>query len=160
MGITLQTPISVIDELFKQSFEIMKEEIVNSLTKLGEECIAKIRDRSQQESWIDHTGNLRSSIGYSVFNYGKKQIESAFNIVLSGNDGAQAGRNFIEECSKSYANCYALVVVAGMNYADRVESLDNKDVLASTELWAKSQVNDRIERAKKAAVSRINKLTI
>lgn len=160
MGITLQTPISVIDELFKQSFEIMKEEIVNSLTKLGEECIVKIRDRSQQESWIDHTGNLRSSIGYSVFNYGKKQIESAFNIVLSGNDGPQAGRRLIEECSKAYANCYALVVVAGMNYADRVEALENKDVLASTELWAKSQVDARIEQAKKIAINKINKLTI
>lgn len=160
MGITLVTPTSAVEKLLYQSFIIIKEEVIRALAKLGEESIAKVRDRSHDESWIDHTGNLRSSIGYSVFDYGRKQIESAFNIVLQGNDGPQAGRRLIEECAKEYAKCYALVVVAGMNYADRVESLENKDVLTSTELWAKAQIAQRLEQAKKAAIIRINNLTI
>lgn len=158
MGIRMTTPLSEVDEILYKSFEILKNKISNSLVKLGEECIAKIRDRSKEESWIDHTGNLRSSIGYAVYNYGIKQIESAFQIVRNGNEGSSEGKKMISQLGSEYSNAYALVVVAGMNYASYVEALENKDVLASTELWAKSIVDSRLKRAKKAAVEKINKL--
>ena len=125
---------------------------------MSEECIAKIRDRSGSESWYDQTGNLRSSIGYAVYNYGIKQIESAFQIVRNGNEGSSEGKKMISQLGSEYSNAYALVVVAGMNYASNVEALENKDVLASTELWAKSIVDARLKRAKKAAIEKINKL--
>ena len=60
--------------------------------------------------------------------------------------------------AKDYANVYALVVVAAMNYASHVEALESKDVLASTELWAKGVIDARLERAKKAAIDKIDKL--
>lgn len=158
MGIQMTTPLSEVDRILYKSFEILKNEITKCLVKLGDECIAKIRDRSKEESWIDRTGNLRSSIGYAVYDYGIKQIESAFQIVRNGNEGSSEGKKMISQLGSEYSNAYALVVVAGMNYASYVEALENKDVLASTELWAKSIVDARLERAKKAAIEKINKL--
>lgn len=154
----MTTPLSEVDRILYKSFEILKNEITKCLVKLGEECIAKIRDRSKEESWIDRTGNLRSSIGYAVYDYGIKQIESAFQIVRNGNEGSSEGKKMISQLGSEYSNAYALVVVAGMNYASYVEALENKDVLASTELWAKSIVDARLKRAKKAAIEKINKL--
>lgn len=154
----MTTPLSEVDRILYKSFEILKNEITKCLVKLGEECIAKIRDRSKEESWIDCTGNLRSSIGYAVYDYGIKQIESAFQIVHNGNEGSSDGKKMISQLGSEYSNAYALVVVAGMNYASYVEALENKDVLASTELWAKSIVDARLKRAKKAAIEKINKL--
>lgn len=158
MGIQMATPLSEVDRILYKSLEILKDEITKCLVKLGEECIAKIRDRSKEESWIDRTGNLRSSIGYAVYDYGIKQIESAFQIVRNGNEGSSEGKKMISQLGSEYSNAYALVVVAGMNYASYVEALENKDVLASTELWAKSIVDARLKRAKKAAIEKINKL--
>ena len=92
MGIKMTTPTSAIDKLLYKAFEILKNEIMMALSKLGEECVVKIRDRSKEESWIDHTGNLRSSVGYAIYDYGVKQIESAFEVVLNGTDGVSEGQ--------------------------------------------------------------------
>ena len=123
---------------FKAVVDIACFELKRTFARLGEECIIKVRDREPWESWIDRTGNLRSSIGYGVYDHGRKEIESTFKIVLQGTSGPQAGKQLLESLSKQYADTYALVVVAGMNYADEVEALENKDVLASAELYARS----------------------
>lgn len=156
----MTTPISAFDKFMNDAFNIIRNEITMCLTKLGEECIAKIRDRSGSESWFDQTGNLRSSIGYAVYDHGMQKIQSAFQIVMSGNDGSIAGRKMLRQLANDYSNAYALVVVAGMNYADYVESLKNKDVLASTELWAKGVIDARLERAMQSAVAKIDKLVL
>lgn len=62
----------------------------------------------------------------------------------------------IADLAKEYSQVYALVVVAAMNYADFVEAKENKDVLASTELWARSVVDGKLKLAVDKAVSRIN----
>lgn len=160
MGIKMTTPISAVDKLLYKSFEILKNEIMMALSKLGEECIVKIKDRSKEESWIDQTGNLRSSIGYATYDYGIKQIESAFHVVLNGTKGVSDGQKMISQLGREYSQVFALVVVAGMNYASHVEALESKDVLASTELWAKDVVNMRLERAKNKAIKEINELVI
>ena len=46
--------------------EIIKSLTIRALSELGEECVNRVRDRSGDESWYDHTGNLRSSVGYIV----------------------------------------------------------------------------------------------
>lgn len=160
MAIRMVTPASAVDKILYKAFEILKNEISMCLAKLGEECIAKIRDRSCEESWYDQTGNLRSSIGYAVYDHGVKLLQSAFRTVLQGSEGSSEGQKMISQLGKEYASTYALVVVAGMNYADHVEALENKDVLASTELWAKGVINARLERAKKSAIDKIYKLVI
>ena len=66
----------------------------------------------------------------------------------------------IADLSKEYSQVYALVVVAAMNYADFVEAKENKDVLASTELWARSVIDGKLKLAVDKAVSRINKIKL
>lgn len=156
----MTTSTSAIDRLFKKSFEIIKNEIFMAFTKLGEECVVKIRDRSQDESWYDHTSNLRSSIGYAIYDYGVKQIESAFNVVGSGSQGSTEGKRMVEQLAREYTNTFALVVIAAMNYAEYVEAIEGKDVLASTELWAKADVDKRLQRAKESAIRKINAIQI
>lgn len=137
---------------------ILQEEMFRALSYLGEQSIKRIRDRGPEESWFDQTGNLRSSIGYAVYGEGRKIIESAFEVVKDGNEGPSEGKRMIDELASKYAETFALVVVAGMEYADAVEARENKDVLASTELWAKAKVQEYIDRAKTRAENRIVKL--
>ena len=150
--------MSEIEAILTQSLQILRNEIVRSLSYLGEQCVTKVRDRSATESWIDQTGNLRSSIGYAIYERGRKEIESAFNIVKNGSEGVNEGRKMIDELAGLYSNTYALVVIAAMNYAEYVEAKDNKDVLASTELFARSEVGKYLTKAIKRAESKIKKL--
>lgn len=122
--------------------------------------MVRIRNRSAKESWIDHTGNLRSSIGFAVYEQGSKYMESAFSQVLRGTDGSAKGKKMINDLAKEYSRVYALVVVAGMEYAGEVEALESKDVLASTKIWATSIVEQRVKTAIDSAVNEINKWKI
>lgn len=158
MGIRMETPISEIVALFVQSQKIVREEIIRALSYLGEQCVIKVRDRSAEESWIDQTGNLRSSIGYAIYEEGKKEIESAFKVVKNGREGSDEGKKMIDELTGVYANTYALVVIAAMSYAEYVEAKDNKDVLASTELFARKEVGKYLTKAIKRAEEKISKL--
>ena len=160
MGIKLATSQSALNSFFETALAIIKQEILTAFAKLGEESNARVRDRSAEESWIDHTGNLRSSIGYGIFDYGRKQLESAFDSIGVGSNGSQEGRKMIANLAKEYSQVYALVVVAAMNYADFVEAKENKDVLASTELWARSVVDGKLKLAVERAVSRINQIKL
>jgi len=121
-GIKMTTSQKAIDNLFRDAAKIVSEEIINTLTYLGEQCVVKIRDRSGEDSWFDQTGNLRSSIGYGIYSYGRKQISSAFAQVLEGASGAAEGKKMIEELASHYATAYALVCVAAMSYAEYVEA--------------------------------------
>lgn len=150
--------MKAFDELMNAIPDIFYGEIVRAFSYLGEQCIKRIRDRSAKESWIDQTGNLRSSIGYAVYEEGKVLIESAFEQIKDGKDGSLKGRKVIEELASKYSQTYALVVVAGMEYAEYVEAMNNKDVLASTELWARSKVNEYLEKAKERAYGKILQL--
>lgn len=135
--------------------EIIKSLTIRALSELGEECVNRVRDRSGDESWYDHTGNLRSSVGYIVLYEGKEAQRGGFMPTSApegnGSKGKQEGQNYLEETAKTVAESsdFSLVVVAGMNYAEFVEAMDNKDVLASTELWAREQVPLMLEKLKR-----------
>lgn len=160
MGIARKQSSISLTKFFVRAQTIIANEVKRALLRLGEECITKVRDRSNTESWNDITGNLRSSIGYAIYSYGAKEVESAFAVVKGGTEGSETGRKIVDELASVYADTYALVVLAGMDYADAVEARDNKDVLASTELWAKSVVKQRMDKAKERAINKINKLVI
>ena len=98
------------------------------------------------ESWFNQTGNLRSSVGYVVVAHGRIVKSSDFGTVLHGSEGSRAGKALAEERAKKYSNGYALIVVAGMNYAELVEARDNKSVLASAELLAHAEFYNVMEK--------------
>lgn len=66
----------------------------------------------------------------------------------------------IDELATVYSGIYALAVVAAMPYADYIEALDNKIVLASAELWARNEVTAILEQALNRASMRINTVEI
>lgn len=138
--------------------KIVNVRVQTALQMLGSECVNKIRDRRQEESWFDQTGNLRSSIGMAVVNRGKIAVESAFKTILKGAKGSEEGRKYVESLAHLFADTYSLVVVAGMSYAEYVEAMESKDVLASTEVWASKELKKYIEAAMTGAKKDIAKL--
>ena len=158
--IRLVTSINTIDELFRKAAQIFYKCVVNYLAELGEKCKNRIKDRPGADSWYDQSGNLRSSIGYAIYSYGRKEIESAFDTVLGGSEGSQKGREMVEELARKYSDTYALVVVAAMEYAEYVEAIESKDVLASTEIFAKSEVQKYLQKAIREAEKEIQKLEV
>ena len=149
MGIRMTTKLSEVHDMLMREAERVERLTIRALSKLGEQCVTKIRDRAGDKSWYDQTGNLRSSVGY-VIAHNKNIIQySTFNQVNQGSEGVKTGKDLAKELAKRYSNNYVLIVVAGMNYAEFVEAMDNKDVLASTELWAREQVPLMIEKLKR-----------
>jgi hypothetical protein len=159
MAIEQTTPQDAINAYLQQVADVITQEMDNALMKLGEECVARIRDRGP-ESWIDQTGNLRSSIGYAVYDHAEEVIASAFPAVLNGSDGSRIGADFVRSLAQKYANTYALVVVAGMSYAEYVEAMKNKDVLASTKLWAEQQISSKLQMAMAKAEKKLNAIKL
>lgn len=148
----MTTKLSEVHETLMREAERVERLTIRALSKLGEQCVTKIRDRAGDKSWYDQTGNLRSSVGY-VIAHNKNIIQySTFNQVKQGSEGVKTGKDLAKELAKRYSNNYVLIVVAGMNYAEFVEAMDNKDVLASTELWAREQVPLMLEKLKRQIV--------
>ena len=149
MGIRMTTKLSEVHDMLMREAERVERLTIRALSKLGEQCVTKIRDRAGDKSWYDQTGYLRSSVGY-VIAHNKNIIQySTFNQVNQGSEGVKTGKDLAKELAKRYSNNYVLIVVAGMNYAEFVEAMDNKDVLASTELWAREQVPLMLEKLKR-----------
>lgn len=151
--------------------------IIQTLAYCGEVAVRTARE-PHPNNWDDHTGNLRSSIGYIITYNGKevtpkeemysafserelrpehkepvrftaykgteKEIEVSFEArVEAGNVGVEEGKAFAQSQKSEHPQGYALIVVAGMNYADKVEAY-GKDVLGYAELkarewWSKNQ---------------------
>lgn len=145
----MTTKLSEVHDMLMREAERVERLTIRALSKLGEQCVTKIRDRAGDKSWYDQTGNLRSSVGY-VIAHNKNIIQySTFNQVNQGSEGVKTGKDLAKELAKRYSNNYVLIVVAGMNYAEFVEAMYNKDVLASTELWAREQVPLMLEKLKR-----------
>lgn len=167
MALKTKTTIDSLDEMCAK---ILADEYRRTLAYLGEKYVRRIKDRPSSESWNDITTNLRSSIGYMLVEEGRKIMQSTFRASqakgssLGGNSdgasGVSAGQRYIDELADKYADTFVLVVVAGMNYADYVESHKNKDVLASTELLARKEIGSYLEKANQKVARRINRLSL
>lgn len=125
--------------------------IITQLRVLGERCVNHAREIDKLIGFEDHTGNLRSSIGYVIYLNGKLVGEN-FEKVRSGDEGLDKGRKLAKEIAGKYPRGFLLVVVAGMEYAICVES-NNRDVLTSAEHLAEKelpgmlkQIDDKIKR--------------
>lgn len=122
------------------------DRFVDDLAALGEKAVTDIREKSQAEGFRDSTGNLRSSIGFIVVKDGKILRQGGFERVdgpqraTTSVDGSQVGLSYAERLAKNYPKGYALIVVAGMDYAAFLQDVENKDVLASGELFLNKEV--------------------
>jgi len=113
--------------------------IIRMLEYLGEKCVIEARDHG---SYVDHTGNLRSSTGYVVSLNGRVIRRSGFETVSgsasSDVNGSQVGLKYATSLARGTTG-YVLTVVAGMNYAQHVESM-GRNVLTSAEQLANREL--------------------
>lgn len=112
--------------------------MITVLQYIGEECVRQARENG---NYIDHTGNLRNSIGYVLLYDGKiisKNFEERIQNEVDNKTkkiGMLEGEKLAKKLAQDFTKGYALIVVAGMNYAYYVESL-NKEVLDGAERYA------------------------
>lgn len=137
MGISANFNINDIDATFKALLAEVDRQLIESLTRVGEEAVKLAKMIPPERGFKDRTGNLRSSIGYVVLVDGKP-VNVAFAAVKSGHAGVNEGQRLALQVG-SKTEGYALVVVAGMNYAVHVES-KGRDVLTSAEKFAEKEV--------------------
>ena len=149
MGIRMTTKLDEIHKVLMKEANRVERLTIRALSYLGEQCVSRVRNRGGNKSWYDQSGNLRSSVGYVIAYNGSIIQYSDFNQIKQGSEGVTVGKKLAEELVKRYSSDYVLVIVAGMNYAECVERKDNKDVLASTELWAIDQVPKMLEKLKR-----------
>lgn len=90
-------------------------------------------------TYIDQTGNLRSSLGYTVVEDKKVMRDEGAEKVFDGNEGVEVGKAFRTELAKKYGKGITLLMAAGMDYAAAVESR-GKDVLSGSEMVTKKMV--------------------
>lgn len=142
MPITQLTPMSEIERYTEERIERMKISILRTFMHIGEACLNKARST---DSYIDQTGNLRSSIGYIITADGRVIKSSDFAIVKSGSKGAKDGLAYAKKVAKEFPQSVCLIVVAGMNYAAYV-SAKGYDVIDSAELLAEKLVPKMLKR--------------
>jgi hypothetical protein len=131
--------------------QVIEKRSIQRLQYLGEQCVTKARISGD---YMDQTGNLRSSIGYIVFKNGVA-LHVSFEQTGSGLKGTNEGRSIAIKAGSKYKEGICLVVVAGMNYALAVESR-GRDVLTSTELFAKQELPRMLAELKKNINSAIS----
>ena len=126
-----------IERQFNKLFEVVEKRLIDRLKQLGEMCVKQARESAPPYSYLDQTGNLRSSIGYMVFKEGVA-IHEIFEQVKGGTEGVKTAQAVARKIGGS-SKGLTLVVVAGMNYAVYVEA-KGFDVLASAEHLAEKEL--------------------
>jgi len=136
MGIKANFSQSDIAAYLEKKRAIIEDMIIRNLQYLGEQCVNEARTNGD---YIDRTGNLRSSVGYVVVVRGQV-LQSNFKAASSDNTGLSEGKSLAEKLAQQFKSGYALIVVAGMDYAFYVEAANHRNVLASAELYAKQKL--------------------
>lgn len=152
MAITPTFDKNIINKQFTLFLERYEKNVLFSLTQLGEDCrnhLIKTRE------YTDRTANLKSSSGYAVIKNGKI-VKSVFEASTGKKglavEGQTTGQNLVATLARNYRNSYALVVVAGMNYAVHVQK-SGRNVLGQTEAFAKGELNSIKEQIIKSLTS-------
>lgn len=145
MGIKRNTSYAEISRYIEERTKVLRQKCINNLIYVGEEAVKEARENGR---YVDHTGNLRSSIGYCVLDNGKVINESGFKAETGiytdksgnrhpyeGSHGSEKGRDFLHRIISEHSEGLVLIVVAGMEYAAYVEA-KNLNVLDSAEQLA------------------------
>lgn len=151
---------SSINALLAQTYAVERD-VTNALTDAysiaGEMAVAGIRGGSMS-NWNDQTGNLRSSIGYAVCKSGRIVARSAFSSVSAVAASSAEGIAACERLATAYARYdFALIVLAGMEYAVYVEAIDGKVVLAGGQLYLEKNIAKILETEIRKALKKYEK---
>ena len=139
MGMSLQHIDRVLTLLGNANADI-ENAVAEAYAEAGENTVSKIRS-GELSDWNDNTGNLRSSIGYVVCRKGQIIKSSDFGTVLNGAEGSEKGRKLSRRLAAEYARYdFALIIVAGEEYAVYVEAVDGRVVLAGGQLYVEKSI--------------------
>lgn len=158
MKVTMRTSGNELVAFFSKAEQILFEKIAAALFELGQKYNTIIRERGEDESWRNHSGNLRSSIGAAVYSKGKQLFRTSFSTVGSGSRGSAKGRQMADELAAQYSDTFALAIIAAEDYAEKVEAIEGKDVLASAQIGVERELKGVIENAVKKAEREIQAL--
>lgn len=147
MGIKANFTIKDFENDLSSKIQRIVNASVQAMGYLGMKCVNYARTVPAEIGFTDRTGNLRSSIGFKVFN-GGTAVQEDYKQVLDGAEGMKSGKALADSVG---AMCgehqIMLVVTAGMDYAIYVES-KGRDVITGSELLAERewpQMKQRID---------------
>lgn len=151
------------DEIRKQVLAMQKQSEGQLDTKLVRwlQYIAEdvLNDARRKGSYMDRTGNLRSSIGCRIYRNGEPI--HAYEVELVGNPTEPDKRLSLSELQSTFDNAmndyaakyianiegYSIVLVAGMNYASYVEA-KGYNVLHESNILLQQRINELKDRLK------------
>lgn len=151
-GLTPLWKKSDIRKFFDKLAERAEFVIMDLLQRTGEEFVKIAR---LEGNYIDHTGNLRSSIGYVIVKDGSIVGRNFQLSEQSGTDkqtGKREGEQLAMDLVRTFTKGYVLIGVAGMKYAVIVEAMENKDVLTR----AADKADDFIKRHSRLLFNRLS----
>lgn len=151
MGLVPKFTKADIRKQMEAQMQNIEKAILSRLEYVGQEFVKMAREKTASTGGFnDITGNLRSSIGFVVLKDGRLVSEN-FEIANSGSDkttGLKEAKRFANELKNDFATGYALIVVAGMDYAAAVENRHHKDVITGSSLIAEANLRRAMQRLK------------
>ena len=142
-GFTPMFTQSDIDRFVNQFVDRAEEKMYTLLQAAGEMFVRYARESGR---YIDHTGNLRSSIGYVIVRNGKLASRNfkKQDVGTEGSEGVNKAEKLARELANTHNTGLVLIGVAGMEYALFVEAMESKDVITGanikTEAWMKAAI--------------------
>jgi hypothetical protein len=153
---------SQIRDLLQERSERIFRAAQLRLQRVGENFVNNARLNG---AYKDHTGNLRSSVGYVILSNGI-QVDANFHPVPGAAKlnpgltdqvtqivGPAKAQQVIDDIAKKYPGGLVLIVVAGMEYAAAVEA-KGFDVLTGSSLIAKEDLRKSFEELQKKVNSK------
>lgn len=131
--IRMTTPMAAIDKKIAKEINRAENEILKKLSFIGENAV---NDARANGDYLDHTGNLRSSVGYTILKNGETVRTSSFDRVKQeASEAKRESTKLLDELRTKFNTGFVLIVVAGMDYAVTVEAR-GRNVLSSSKLLA------------------------
>lgn len=131
--IRMTTSMAAIDKKIAKEINRAENEILKKLSFIGENAV---NDARANGDYLDNTGNLRSSIGYTILKNGETVRTSSFDRVKQEASKAKSeSTKLLNELRTKFNTGFVLIVVAGMDYAVTVEAR-GRNVLSSSKLLA------------------------
>lgn len=151
-GLTPLWKKSDIRKLLDKLGERAEFVIMDLLQRTGEEFVKIAR---LEGNYIDHTGNLRSSIGYVIVKDGSivgRNFQLSEQAGTDKQTGKREGEQLAMDLVRTFTKGYVMIGVAGMKYAVIVEAMENKDVLTR----AADKADDFIKRHSRLLFNRLS----
>lgn len=146
MAVTPQFSASDVRKVLEEKKRRFEQATLLTLSKVGEDFITNARSN---DTYIDQTGNLRSSVGYIILKNGEQVLIAGFEIVKQGTEGVVNGPKIASEIAAKYPIGFVLIVVAGMEYAAAVEA-KGYDVLTASGIKAENDLKRFLKKLQKA----------